>query len=111
MSDSKTVVLYRIVRTNPPTASDAASIEALGRHPRGRDPEVMKLWKGISLFDSFQRAKSQAQRRPWHGDAFIATLELPTGAFQVESTRSRGHFTLWGDPHDILHFVQHVERA
>lgn len=105
------ITLYRIVWTNPPTAEDMMSHAALGRTPRGNDPEDMRLWRGISLFDSIERARSQAKRRPWHGNAFIATLVLPVGVFQLEATRSRGHYTLWGHPHGILDYVQHVEHV
>jgi hypothetical protein len=84
---------------------------ALGRHPRGHDSEVLRLWQGISLFDSIERARSQARRRPWHGNAFIAVLVIPSGAFQLEATGSRGHYTLWGDPYAILACVRHVERV
>jgi len=108
---SETLTLYRIVWTDPPTANDMTSNTALGRQPRGNDPEVLRLWRGISLFNSVERARRQAQRRPWHGKAFIATLVIPLTAFQLEQTRSDGHYTLWGDPHDILEYVRHVERV
>lgn len=111
MQESPEITLYRIVRTNPPTGDDMRSHAALGRKPRGNDPEDLRLWRGISLFDSIERARAQARRRPWYGDAFIATLVIPRSVFQLEATRSRGHYTLWGHPHAILDYVQHVERV
>lgn len=110
-SAPQAITLYRIVWTNPPTVEDMKSNAALGRQPRGNDPDVLRLWHGISLYDSIERARSQAQRRPWHGDAFIATPVIPVGVFQFEATRSRGHYTLWGDPHAMLGCVRHVERV
>lgn len=100
--------LFRITWNDPPTAEDVSSNAALGRRPRGNDPEVLRLWQGISLFDSEERARSQAMRRPWKGNAYIAELLIPADRFQIESTRGKGHFTLWGDPRDILKYVERV---
>lgn len=109
--DPPIFTFYRITWHNPPHIDDMKSNEALGKQPRGDDPEVRRLWGGISLFDSIERARSQARRRPWHGNAFIAEVQIPEGMFRIEATRSRGHFTLWGDPRAILrcvHIVEHV---
>lgn len=105
------VTLYRIVWTNPPTVDDMKSNAALGRQPRAVTQEVWRLWRGISLFDSIERARRQASRHPWRGDAYIAELRIPVGAFRIEATRSRGHYTLWGLPHAILSYVTRVERV
>lgn len=45
------------------------------------------------------------------GNAFIAELAIPVGRFPIEQTAAVGHYTLWGDPHDILIYVRCVERA
>jgi hypothetical protein len=47
----RTVALYRIVRSNPPTLLDLMSNKALGREPLRPDPEILGLWDGISVFD------------------------------------------------------------
>ena len=105
------ITLYRIVWTNPPTVDDMKSNAALGRQPRADTPEVRRLWHGISLFDSFDRARRQALRNPWRGNAYIAELRIPVDAFRIEATRSQGHYTLWGLPHAILNYVTRVERV
>lgn len=101
--------LYRIVLTNPPTVRDMLSHAALGRQPRDDRPESLRRWHGISLFDTIERARRQARGKPWLGHAFIATLDIPTTRFKVEQTGRRGHYTLWGDAHDILRFVSDVQ--
>lgn len=105
----RTVALYRIVRSNPPTLRDMMSNKALGREPLRPDPEVLRLWDGISVFDSATGARRQARQAPWRGQGFIATLLVPLEDFRLEKTRGEGHFTLWGKPHDILACVKGVE--
>lgn len=111
MRDEDFITLYRIVKTDPPTVDDMKSNAAKGSQPRGNDPEVRRLWSGISLFDSIERARRQAGRGPWHGNAYIAELRIPIDTFQLESTRGQGHYTLWGLPHAILSYVTQVERV
>lgn len=107
----ETEVFYRIVRTNPPTINDMRSHMELGIPLRRTDAEALRLASGISLFDSIERARSQARRKPWLGDAFIAELELPLGHIRVEKTAGAGHYTAWGDPGDMLDYVRRVERV
>lgn len=107
--ERRTVALYRIVRSNPPTLQDVMSNRTLGREPLRPDPEVLRLWDGISVFDSARGARRQARQAPWRGNGFIATLVLQPEIFRLEKTRGVGHFTLWGEPHDILACVRKVE--
>lgn len=107
--ETRTVALYRIVRSNPPTLRDMTSNKALGREPLRPEPEVLRLWDGISVFDSASGARRQARQGPWRGQGFIATLVIPPEGFRLEKTRGNGHFTLWGEPHDILACVRDVE--
>ena len=109
--DDTFITLYRIVWTNPPTVDDIKSNAALWRQPCADTPEVLRLGREISLFDSIERARRQAWRNPWRGDAYIAELRIPVGAFRIEATRSQGHYTLWGLPHAILSYVTPVERV
>lgn len=109
MEQPSVIRLYRICWTDPPTETDMMSNQALGKRPRWPDSEALRLWAGISLFDTAERARSQAMRHPWRGRAFIAALDIPAGVFQMERTRSRGHYTLWGEPRDILEYVRRVE--
>jgi hypothetical protein len=105
------IVLYRIVITNPPTLDDMRSYQELGIPLRGDSPDVRRLASGISLFDSLDRARQQARRKPWLGQAFIAELEIPAGRIQIEKTGGAGHYTAWADPDAMLEFVRRVERV
>lgn len=48
-----------------------------------------------------------ARRYPALG-SFIAEVRLPTGARSERTLRRRGHFTVWGDPDELLDGVQRV---
>lgn len=63
------------------------------------------------MFDSMSRARRQAKRNPWKGNAFIATVQFPVGQFPVEKTLSAHHYTVWGDPRAMLECVTHVEHV
>ncbi len=83
----------------------------LGKEPReDGNPETQRLWSGLSTFDTSERARRLAQRHPWNGNAFIATVQLPLSRFDVERTgKSRGHHTVWGESHAILDAVSGFE--
>jgi len=105
------VILYRVVLTDPPTVDDMRSYEALGIPLRRDDPESRRLATGITLFDSLERARRQARRKPWMGNAFIAELTIPAHRFQIEKTAGPGHYTAWGNPSAMLGYVRRVERV
>lgn len=105
------ITLYRIIRTDSPTVDDMRSYAELGIPLRRDDPASRRRARGISLFDSLEQARRQARGKPWLGDAFIATLEMPADRFRIERTGGRGHYTLWGEPHAILSHVRRVEHA
>ena len=110
--EGATVVLYRVVWTNPPTVEDMKSHEELGIPLRNDNQETIRLSKGISLFDSVEQARKQARGKPWLGNAFLAELAVPIGQFRFEQTGKRkSHYTLWGKPHDILRYVIRIERV
>lgn len=109
MADS--VILYRIVLTDPPTIDDMRSYEELGIPLRRDDPESRRLARGISLFDSLERARKQARRKPWLGNAFIVEMVIPAGRFQIEPTAGPGHYTAWGEPGAMLDCVRRVDRV
>lgn len=94
----ETLILFRIVLTDPPTIDDMRSHLALGIPIRRNDLESRRLAGGISLFDSLQRARKQARRKPWLGNAFIAEMAIPTDRLRIEKTAGPGHYTAWGDP-------------
>lgn len=103
-------IFYRIVRSNPPTIDDMKSYLELGIPLRRTDPESLRMASGISLFDSFERARTQALRKPFWGKAFIAEVAVPTDRIRVEKTAGPGHYTAWGDAGDMLDYVRRVDR-
>ena len=111
MMAANVITLYRICWRNPPTPEDMMSNEALGRQLRDDTAELRRLWQGTSMFDSSSRARRLAKRNPWKGEAYIATIEFPLGRFPLEKTLSANHYTVWGNPHDMLKYVTHVEHV
>ena len=109
--DDSVVILYRVVRTNPPAIDDMRSHLELGIPLRRTDPESLRMASGISLFDSLDRARKQARRKPWMGNAFIAELAVPTDRFRMEKTAGLGHYTAWGDASAMLGCVRRVVRV
>jgi hypothetical protein len=102
-------VFYRIVTADPPTLADFTSNEERGVPPRRRDPEALRLWSGISVFEAEQQTRLQAMLFPRLGQ-YIAALRVGEGgAIRIErTTRTEGHFTLWGEPADLLACVLSV---
>jgi hypothetical protein len=103
-------VLYRIVRTNPPSRVDFMSHEALGKVPRDPTPELLEMWRGVSAYDDIEVARGLARRRPGIGP-FIAVLSIEEGAPIVikRSGRRRGHHDLYGAPAEMQRRVVRVE--
>jgi hypothetical protein len=101
------VRLYRVVRTNPPTAADFESDRARGRQPA--DPAMGALWDGFSAFDTEDRARRKAQDFPVLG-GWIAELELREGGpiRWKRTTKARGHYTVWGRPATVCRCVVRV---
>jgi hypothetical protein len=98
------VILYRIVRTNPPTLADFTSNEAAGKPRPSNDPEAIRLWNGISAFATETQARNKALDFPFLG-RYISVLDIEEGGsvpYQRTGLRSPGHHTLWGEPSAIL---------
>jgi hypothetical protein len=106
------VTFYRIVHTDPPPLADLTSPAAIGKAPPDDDPETLRLWDGISVYDTVLRAMAKSRRYPWLG-TFIAKLEIPNdGSFRIErTTKSRGHYTIWAEPEDLLESVTEMIHA
>ena len=104
-----TRVFYRIVRSNSPTRRDFLSHEALGIPSRRRDPEALRLRRGISVYATEAQARRKARGVGTLGD-YIARLEIPTGSpiLSERTTDSNGHHTLWGNPATIMSCVTTV---
>ena len=101
-------VLYRIVLTIPPTLADFMSFAARGLRPRRPDPEVERLWDGLSMYDTEERARQKARQLPYLG-TYLARVAIPTAAIRIERTlASPGHYTVWGKPSDLLGWVTEV---
>lgn len=97
--------VYRIVWTNPPLVDDLKPIPVTNAFVRS---EYRELATGISVFRTFAQARrTAAGRPPWLGRGHIAEILLPeSGTYRLErTTASRGHYTLWADPRDILEWV------
>ena len=103
-------VFFRIVRTNTPSPWDFTSNEARGMILRDPTPETRRMWSGISVYDTLNRARRLAARRPELG-RFIAAVRIPDDApVVIERTGSRaGHHTIWGDPGRLLGWVVGIE--
>jgi hypothetical protein len=99
---------FKIVHSESPTLSDFLSNVARGRSFPS-DPEQVRLWDGISVYDSRAQARRRARKAPFLG-GFIAELRVPeeTSIRYERTTRSRGHYTLWGDPATLLACVIRV---
>jgi hypothetical protein len=102
-------IFYRVVETDSPTTRDFMSNEALGRQPkRPLSDRDRDRWRGVSHFDSQELAKFAAGRSPWLGK-FIATVAIPPGVpIRREQTYRSAHWTLWGEPADLLALVVSV---
>jgi len=94
--------LWRIARTDPPTRDDFVSRAARGA-PSPDDSEAMRLWDGLSVYDTQAHARRTARRYRGLG-ACRAAVDVPLdGRCRIERTLHRaGHHTIWGDA-DLLH--------
>ena len=104
---------YRIVKANPPTRRDFLSNRAGRGEPRPDLPSpLQRLWDGISVHDTLADSLRQVQEHPRLG-GYIAELEAPKpGGQSVRWERTiannAGHFTLWGDPDELLGCVVRI---
>jgi hypothetical protein len=103
---------YRIVKTDPPTLADFLSLKALGRPLRHPTARALRLWDGLSVYQTAEQACALAGASPSLG-GYIAELRIPaSGPIQYELDTGRfGHCTLWGDPADIMNLVVSVVRV
>lgn len=104
MSEEPPPLLWRTVRTDPPTEADFLSHKARGLPRRGATEDQ---WDGVSTFDTRAVAADLA-RKFGHGE-YLARLELdPAGPIRWARTRGEGHYTLWGTPAELLARVAEV---
>jgi hypothetical protein len=100
---------YRIVKTNPPTLQDFMSFEELGRRPRDpNDPEVLRRWDKVSVWEDERRAREWARRLPRLG-AYIARLDIPdTSQLTAEASGPAGHYSLAATAMELQQYVTSV---
>ena len=99
---------FRVSRVNPPDVNTFTSNYALGKPPRGPELTDPRIHKGISVFDTF--AAAAARTRAFDLGNFIAELQLDAGtSITFEKTLGPGHYTLTGDPQELLNRVVRVE--
>jgi hypothetical protein len=100
---------YRLIPTERPTVDDFRSDKDLGEPPPRGDPELVRMWQGISVNNTETQARNKGRDLPWLG-GYIAVLEIPAGGTITyrRTGRGRGHYTVWGDPNDLLRCVVRV---
>ena len=102
------IVLYRIVKSDPPTLTDFTPNADRGRSQRNLTPEEMRLLTGLSLYATRPQARRTARTYPNLG-RFIAEVTIPDDApVRLERTRGPGHHTVWGAPGYLLSCVTQV---
>ena len=104
--------LYRIVRDQQAGWDNFISDEAKGAVWRPEQQADPRLYRGISMFSSRERASERAVRWPRLG-AWLAELVLPkAGYIEVHKTLSDPtHYTVIGLPRILAQLVRRVERA
>lgn len=98
---------YRLTVENPPMLEDFLSEAALGI-ARSANPELGRLWDGISVWSTLNQAQNKA--KVLRNKHFIAELRIEeNGPIHFErTTSSAGHHTLWGDPQSLVDSVVSV---
>jgi hypothetical protein len=100
---------YRITNDNPPMRSDFESNRQQRRRARTSDPEILRLLTGISVFEELEQARQQMRRFPYLGKYIVELTIPPDAEVRWERTTARpGHYTLWGEPENILRFITNV---
>jgi hypothetical protein len=70
--------------------------------------ESRRLAAGVSVFATREQARKRARQvRSLRGKRFIAEVRIPDGSAITfeQTTRTPGHYTLWGDPNEMLRCV------
>lgn len=113
MDEARERVAYRIfhrtVQGENPTRRDFMSNREKGKPPRKGEIADPTLHGGISVMDTLEKALQRAKDFPMHGD-YIAEVTIPEGSLIVarRTTRTEGHYTLFGNADAILACVTRV---
>ncbi len=109
MSITSSRVLYRLIRSVEATRTDFLSNADRGR-PVPDDVEAARLWDGLSMYETPVQARATAVRfsKVWQS---LAAVNIPEdGRFHAErTTPAPGHWTVWGNPDDLVQCVRTVE--
>src|SRR5438552_3089784 len=113
MTTAQTRTFYRCVGSRQPSDLDFTSNAVLGLEMYPPDtPTRRRLWEGISVYDTLERAAWRAQQlRP--PARWVAGLAIPVGGpIVVEKTfKDPNHFTAWGAPQAFQECVISVVRV
>ena len=72
---------------------------------------MRRLAQGVSVMATLAQARKRARQVPsLRGKRFIAEVRIPDGSAITfaRTTKTPGHYTLWGDPDDMLQCVVSV---
>ena len=103
---------YRATKQAEARRADFLSRMAQGRATATSDAEVRRLEDGVSVYDDLEHLRGKARAIRGLG-RWIATLDIPDDAgIPIEKTLDDPHhFTLWGEPDELLRFVVLVQRV
>ena len=63
---------YRCLQSEQPAADDFKSYEALGKRPRRDEGPLPHGWDGVSVYDSYRRARRDAKGTNWRIGTYVA---------------------------------------
>lgn len=84
--------------TNPPTATDFLSQEALRKPPPLTDSAFLRTWAGLSMFDNEAAVRRIGRIRRWKIGVYVATLRIPDDApvaYVAPEPAGSGHWLLY----------------
>lgn len=91
--------------------NDFLSYVELGLPLQDDTDETRRLAEGVSVMETLQQARKRARQvRSLRGKRFVAEVVIPEGsAITFErTTKTPGHYTLRGDPGEMLRCVVSV---
>jgi hypothetical protein len=105
MTDVGPNLLFRILRGTDPNVFDFTSKAAQGIPCRDSNPEIRRLWDGLSFFATEAQARRARRRHPMLGSHIAAIRVSDVPNIRVERTLGAGHVTVWAAPADLLRAV------
>jgi hypothetical protein len=103
-------LLFRSVKTRPPTVTDFMSYATPGKEPPrhlSHDLDFLHRWAGLSVFETYQQAHQNALSFKWRMGEYIAEIAIPDGVpLNLEGPDQKGHLNLYDADPDVL--MQHV---